>query len=160
MIRTIAVWLLLVGAASGAGRWRARYTCTARSCAPVASVKVETKTETKVTTETKEGKPEATTESSALVELNQIRMRRGLLPFRHDERLARLALRKALAQASVGRMGHGPGWRLGMGGARWEGVGSGSSFRTCYMWTRGARTVGAATAIGRNGRRYHALLLR
>ena len=159
-MKTLFVWLLLVGVASGAGRWRARYTCTARSCAPVAAVKVETKTETKVTTETKEGKSEATTESSALLELNRIRIRRGLLAFRHDERLARLAMRKALAQASVGRMGHGPGWRLGMGGARWEGVGSGSSFRTCYMWTRGAHTVGAATAVDRYGRRYHALLLR
>lgn len=99
----------------------------------------------------------AVSKNAALAELNALRARRGLRPFVEDPRLTTIALHKAQIQASRGQVYH-PGGT--MGGARFEGVGMGQSFATCYQYATNATYAGAATVRGANGRRYHCLLLR
>lgn len=94
---------------------------------------------------------------SSIAEVNAIRARRGLQPFIEDPALTAVAYRKASMQARRGRMFHPGG---SMGGARYEGVGVGSRFSACYLFSQGSRYAGAATVVGRNGRRYHCLLIR
>ena len=94
---------------------------------------------------------------NAIGELNRIRASRGLPALIEDPRLTAIAQRKANIQASRGAMFH-PGGSMGM--ARFEGVGIGRRFTACYQHARNVRYAGAATAIGRNGQRFHALLIR
>lgn len=95
--------------------------------------------------------------NSALTELNMIRARRGLRALVEDASLSAIAYRKASIQANRGVMYH-PGGT--MGGARFEGVGMGRQFTTCYQDARNVQYAGAATVVGRNGQRYHCLLIR
>ena len=94
---------------------------------------------------------------SAIAELNSIRARRGLPALVEDPSLTSYAYRKASIQANRGAMYHPGG---SMGGARFEGVGMGQYFTTCYADIRGSHYAGAATVVGRNGQRYHCLLVR
>jgi len=94
--------------------------------------------------------------SPAFAEVNRIRASRGLQPFIYEPRFQSTADRKAQIQASRGRMYHPGG---SMGGARYEGVGMGNQFLTCYLNSRGPFRAAAATRVGRNGRRYHCLLI-
>ena len=95
--------------------------------------------------------------SSALAELNAIRAQRGLRPLIEDAALSAVAFTKASIQAARGAMFHPGG---SMGGARFEGVGMGPRFTTCYQDATSATYAGAATVTGANGQRFHCLLLR
>ena len=95
--------------------------------------------------------------SSAMAELNSIRASRGLPALVEDPKLSALAHQKASMQANAGAMFH-PGGTLG--GARFEGVGMGPRFTTCYQDATNVRYAGAATVTGANGQRYHCLLVR
>lgn len=101
--------------------------------------------------------PSASPSYSALSELNGIRARRGLHPLVEDPALSAIAYRKASIQANRRVMYHPGG---SMGGARFEGVGMGARFTTCYQDSRAATVAGAATVTGANGQRYHCLLLK
>lgn len=101
--------------------------------------------------------PAGVTINSALAELNAIRAQRGLHPLIEDPSLSAVARRKASIQAIRGAMFHPGG---SMGGARFEGVGMGARFTTCYQDATNATYAGAATVTGRNGQRYHCLLIR
>jgi len=94
---------------------------------------------------------------SAIAEANAIRARRGLPAFIEDPALSAVAYQKASIQANRGAMYHPGG---SMGGARYEGVGMGNQFTTCYLYTNAGRTAGAATVRGRNGQRFHCLLVK
>lgn len=95
--------------------------------------------------------------NAALAELNSIRARRGLRAFIEDPSLTAVALHKASIQARRGVMYHPGG---SMGGARYEGVGMGPWFTTCYQYATHATYAGAASVTGANGQRFHCLLLR
>ena len=95
--------------------------------------------------------------NSALTELNTIRARRGLRALIEDPSLSAIAHQKASIQANRGAMYH-PGGT--MGGARYEGVGMGPQFTTCYQDATNVTYAGAATVTGRNGQRYHCLLVK
>ena len=99
----------------------------------------------------------ASSYSSAMGEVNVERAKRGLYPLAEDQQLSQLAWQKASRQARAGYMHH-PGGT--MGNARAEGVGMGNQFTTCYLNTTAHRVAGAATVTGRDGQRYHALLVR
>ena len=99
----------------------------------------------------------ASVSGSALAEVNMLRAQRGLAPFIEDASLSTVAYQKASIQANRGAMGH-PGGSLG--GARYEGVGMGSQFVSCYLYSNVGRYAGAASVVGRNGQRYHCLLIR
>ena len=101
--------------------------------------------------------PAGQTFSSALAELNGIRARKGLPALIEDPSLSAIAHQKASKQAQAGAMFH-PGGT--MGGARYEGVGMGPQFTSCYQDITGATYAGAATVVGRNGQRYHCLLVK
>ena len=94
---------------------------------------------------------------AALAEVNSIRTQRGLHAFIEDESLSAVAHKKASIQANRGWMGHPGG---SMGGARYEGVGVGNRFISCYLYSNVGRYAGAASVVGRNGQRYHCLLIR
>lgn len=94
---------------------------------------------------------------SAMAEVNAIRMRRGLRPFIEDPALSAVARQKASIQANRGAMGHPGG---SMGGARFEGVGMGAQFTSCYLTSSVGQYAGAASVRGANGRRYHCLLIK
>lgn len=100
---------------------------------------------------------ESTTPESAMDEVNAIRAQQGLPEFIEDPSLTAVAYSKAAIQANRGAMGHPGG---SMGGARYEGVGMGYRFTTCYLYSNAGRYAGAATVVGRNGQRYHCLLIR
>ena len=95
--------------------------------------------------------------SPAMEELNKLRARRGLYPFIEDESLTKVAKHKASIQARRGRFGHPGG---SMGGARFEGVGTGPNFISCYQYSTTGKYAGAASARGADGRRYYCLLIR
>lgn len=97
------------------------------------------------------------TYGGAIAEVNSIRARRGLPPFVEDPSLSAVAYQKASIQANRGAMGHPGG---SMGGARFEGVGMGREFTSCYLYSTGGQYAGAASVPGRNGQRYHCLLVR
>ena len=94
---------------------------------------------------------------SPIAEVNAIRARRGLFPFIEDRALSGVAYRKASIQANRGAMGHPGG---SMGGARYEGVGMGARFTSCYLFSSGGRYAGAASVRSSNGQRYHCLLVK
>lgn len=100
---------------------------------------------------------EATPVNSALAELNAQRAQRGLRALVEDPSLTVIARHKASIQANRGAMFH-PGGSLGS--ARYEGVGVGARFIACYQYATGIVYAGAATVVGRNGQRYHCLLVR
>lgn len=100
---------------------------------------------------------EAMPVNSALAELNSLRSQRGLPALMEDPSLTAIAHQKASIQASRGAMFH-PGGSLGS--ARYEGVGVGARFITCYQYATGILYAGAATVVGRDGQRYHCLLVR
>ena len=95
--------------------------------------------------------------SDALAELNAKRKARGLKALKHDPKLYQAALKKARIQAGRNRMYHPGG---SMGGGTHEGVGVGSTFRTCYMWETRFRYAGAARVRGSSGNIYYCLILR
>ena len=95
--------------------------------------------------------------NSALAELNGLRAKRGLPALVEDPSLSAIAYKKASIQANAGATYH-PGGT--MGSARYEGVGRGRQFTTCYQNATNVRYAGAATVVGRNGQRYHCLLVR
>lgn len=95
--------------------------------------------------------------NSALAELNSIRASKGIPALIEDQSLSALAHQKASIQANRGAMYHPGG---SMGGARFEGVGMGPRFTSCYQDARNVTYAGAATVVGRNGQRYHCLLVR
>jgi|GEM_PF-6228141 len=95
--------------------------------------------------------------NSALAELNRIRASKGLRALIEDQSLSAIAHQKASIQANRGAMYHPGG---SMGGARYEGVGMGPRFTTCYQDATNVTYAGAATVLGRNGTRYHCLLVR
>lgn len=99
----------------------------------------------------------ATPQNSAMAELNYTRSRRGLPALIEDPALSAVAWQKASIQANRGAMFHPGG---SMGGARFEGVGMGPQFITCYQYSNVGTYAGAATVVGRNGQRYHCLLIR
>ena len=104
--------------------------------------------------------PQQTTPSSgrsAIAEVNALRAQRGLPAFQEDPSLSAIARQKASIQAQRGVMAH-PGGT--MGGARYEGVGMGQSFISCYLYSNVGRTAGAASVRGANGQRFHCLLIR
>lgn len=94
---------------------------------------------------------------SALAEVNALRAARGLPAFIEDASLTSVAYHKASIQANRNAMGHPGG---SMGGARYEGVGMGYQFTSCYLYSNVGRYAGAATVTGRNGQRFHCLLIR
>ena len=99
----------------------------------------------------------ASTTNAALAELNAIRARRGLFALVEDPSLTVIAQRKATIQANAGAMYHPGG---SMCSARYEGVGMGPQFISCYQNATNVRYAGAASVVGRNGQRFHCLLLR
>lgn len=98
-----------------------------------------------------------TPQNSAMAELNYTRSQRGLPALIEDPALSAVAWQKASIQANRGAMFHPGG---SMGGARFEGVGMGPQFITCYQYSNVGTYAGAATVVGRNGQRYHCLLIR
>ncbi len=99
----------------------------------------------------------AVTATGVMAEVNAIRARSGLPGFAEDPSLSAVAYQKASIQANRGAMGHPGG---SMGGARYEGVGMGNQFTTCYLYTTAGTTAGAASVRGPNGQRYHCLLVK
>jgi uncharacterized protein YkwD len=96
--------------------------------------------------------------------VNQKRARAGLSALRYDPSLMSVAQRKSYYRASRGITGHDGS---SMGGARVEGVGWGTGsqggsngFNTCYLYSNGYSTCGAAVAYDNSGRAYYTLLLR
>lgn len=95
--------------------------------------------------------------AQAMMEVNQLRSSRGLPGFHWDEHLMQVARMRAEQLASRGQGAvHPPG---SFSPARYEGVGLGHRFNTCYLYSQVGRSAGAAT-IERYGRRYHVLLIR
>ena len=101
--------------------------------------------------------PAVSNAGSAIAEANTLRIQRGLPPFIEDPSLSAVAYNKASIQANAGQMYHPGG---SMGGARYEGVGMGQQFLTCYLYSNVGQYAGAATVVGRNGQRYHCLLVK
>ena len=95
--------------------------------------------------------------NAALAELNSIRNRRGLHSLIEDPSLTAIARHKASIQAGRNRMYHPGG---SMGSARYEGVGMGPQFTSCYQDATNVRYAGAATVASRSGNRFHCLLVR
>ena len=102
--------------------------------------------------------------NDALAVVNQKRQQAGLYPFQYDPTLTSVAQQKSMNRASRRMTGHDG---LPKGGARVEGVGYayGSQnlmgrFHTCYLYSRGYRSAGAAVAYDGSGRAYYTLLLR
>lgn len=92
-----------------------------------------------------------------LDEVNQLRAQRGLPPFVRDDTLMQVAAQRAQQCANMGRGAVHPGGSFAP--ARYEGVGNGHQFLTCYLYSQAGQYAGAAT-IDRNGQRYHVLLIR
>lgn len=97
------------------------------------------------------------TTGSAIAEVNAIRARQGLPAFIEDPSLSAVAHQKATIQANRGAMFHPGG---SMGGARYEGVGMGAQFTSCYLHSNIGQYAGAATVVSANGQRYHCLLIK
>ncbi|MEM7312855.1 MAG: CAP domain-containing protein [Planctomycetota bacterium] len=102
--------------------------------------------------------------SSILSVVNQKRARAGLPALRYDPTLTSVAQRKSYYRASRRITGHDG---TNMGGARVEGVGWGmgnqggsNGFNTCYLYSNGYSSCGAAIAYDNSGRAYYTLLLR
>lgn len=107
---------------------------------------------------------QAAVANDALSVVNQKRRQAGLYPFQFDPVLSSVAQQKSMTRASRRITGHDG---LPKGGAAVEGVGNAygyhnllGRFHTCYLYSRGYRSAGAAVAFDGSGRAYYTLLLR
>lgn len=96
--------------------------------------------------------------------VNSKRAQRGLYPLAYDGTLTARAIQKSNHRAHYHITGHD---RSNMAGARVEGVGHSYGYRdpaqaftSCYLYSSGFRSAGAAISYDRSGRAYYTLLLK